>query len=267
MTLGGVLWREKHRARQDPPAKQGATWPRSRTTPSRRSSWSTAPWWSAGFDAEIRALQDRGSHVGFANPLRALPSDRRPATSRTSCGADRSPRARRASPECRDLGRRHRQRAGQGARLLQRVDARRGREHPATPGEFRRQPRRPLDPTRTVHRPGREPRRAILFLDPAAFHAASPPTSTAPHPTSWPATAVERCPPSARRQGHRPGSEGSRAGTCSAARTRRSRGAPAVHGRARERSHRGGVRLPRLDSVLARPRQPFSRPPTRRRPL
>src|SRR4051794_39112203 len=94
---------------------------------------------ATGFDAEIRALRDRGyTALGFGNPLRDLAGDaaylaasrsrrRRCLPGRAVADPERSDRACRPFlwRQC-DLHRRHRQRAGPGARLHQRLDVRRG---------------------------------------------------------------------------------------------------------------------------------------------
>ena len=89
---------------------------------------------ATGFDAEIRALRDRGyTAIGFGNPLRDLAGDAAYLAEflRTLSGpivlVGHSYGGNVISVAA------HRQRAGPGARLLQRLDVRRGREPAAAP--------------------------------------------------------------------------------------------------------------------------------------
>src|SRR3954454_20867565 len=117
------------------------------------------------------------------SPARWIPRHRVRQPASRSCGrlelphrvpayADRSDRARRAllRGQCH-LDRRDRQRPGQGTRLSQRMDVRRGREPAGAPGAVRRQPCGPsIRPVAFTSADGSEG--ADLSLDPEAFREA-----------------------------------------------------------------------------------------------
>ena len=179
---------------------------------------------ATGFDAEIRALQREGFRaIGFANPLRDLAADST-YLAEFLADADRPDRARRPLlRRQRHLDRRDRQRPGQGTRLSQRMDVRRGREPAGAPREVRGQPRGALDQARALHQRGRERGRGPLPC-PRAFREAFAADVDQAQRTSWPLRSGRTPPPRspARRRRRRRGRR-CRAGICSAPRTRRSR--------------------------------------------
>ncbi|WP_425284237.1 alpha/beta fold hydrolase [Geodermatophilus africanus] len=89
----------------------------------------------------------------------------------------------------------------------------------------------------------------------------SPPTWTRPRPPSWPRRSGRSPrPPSPGRRARRPGRTGPLLVPARHRGQRDPTGAAAVHGRARERHHRGGAGLARLVRVAARGRDPAHPP-------
>ena len=180
---------------------------------------------ATGFDAEIRALQRPRVYRHRVRQPASRPHWRRDLPRRIPADPDRSDRARRPllRRQCH-LQRRDRQRPGAGARLLQRLDVRRGRDASSSSlsGSKAASSGPAIRPVPYTAADGSEG--TDLFLDPEAFREAfaadvDPETAAVMAAAQRPYAAAAFEPRRrARRRGRR-----CRAGICSAPRTRRSR--------------------------------------------